>query len=62
MAEIDVMALNQTVKEQNYFVTQMMNEMNKAVVGQREMIEGIVMGLLTGVIFCWKAYQAWQKH
>jgi MoxR-like ATPase len=48
MAEIDVMALNQTVKEQNYFVTQMMNEMNKAVVGQREMIEGIVMGLLTG--------------
>ena len=48
MAEIDVMALNQTVKEQNYFISQMINEMNKVVVGQREMIEGIVMGLLTG--------------
>lgn len=48
MAEIDVMALNQTVKEQNFFINQMMNEMNKVVVGQREMIEGIVMGLLTG--------------
>lgn len=48
MAEMDVMALNQAVKEQSLFVSQMMNEMNKVVVGQREMIEGIAMGLLTG--------------
>lgn len=48
MAEIDVMALNQAVKEQSLFVSLMMNEMNKIVVGQREMIEGITMGLLTG--------------
>lgn len=48
MAEIDVMALNQKVKDQSVFVTAMMNEMNKVVVGQRDMIEGIVMGLLTG--------------
>ena len=48
MAEIDVMALNQAVKEQSLFVSQMMNEMNKVVVGQKEMIEGIVIGLLTG--------------
>ncbi len=48
MAEIDVMALNQKVKEQNVFVSTMMDEMNKVVVGQRDMIEGIVMGLLTG--------------
>jgi MoxR-like ATPase len=48
MAEIDVMALNQKVKEQTAFVSLMMGEMNKVVVGQREMIEGITMGLLTG--------------
>ncbi len=48
MADIDVMALNQTVKEQNIFIGQMMAEMNKVVVGQKEMIEGITMGLLTG--------------
>lgn len=48
MAEIDVMALNQAVKEQSLFVSAMMNEMNKIIVGQREMIEGITMGLLTG--------------
>ncbi len=48
MAEIDVLSLNQAVKEQSAFVSLMMNEMNKIIVGQREMIEGITMGLLTG--------------
>lgn len=45
---MDLMALNQAVKEKSLFVTQMMNEMGKVVVGQKEMIEGITMGLLTG--------------
>lgn len=48
MSEMDLSTLNQTVKEQSLFVSQMMNEMNKMVVGQKEMIEGITMGLLTG--------------
>lgn len=48
MSDIDVMALDQKVKEQSVFITAMMNEMNKVIVGQRDMIEGIVMGLLTG--------------
>lgn len=48
MSNMDVAALNQAVKEQSLFVMQMMNEMNKVVVGQRDMIEGIVIGLLTG--------------
>ncbi len=46
--QMDLMKLNQVVKEQNEFVQRMMQEMNKVVVGQREMVEGIVMGLLTG--------------
>lgn len=48
MSELDLSTLNQTVKEQSLFVSQMMTEMNKMVVGQKEMIEGITMGLLTG--------------
>lgn len=48
MADMDLSALNQTVKEQSVFVSQMMGEMSKMVVGQKEMIEGITMGLLTG--------------
>ena len=48
MSDLDLSTLNQTVKEQSLFVSQMMSEMNKIVVGQKEMIEGITMGLLTG--------------
>ena len=48
MSDMDLSALNQSVKDQSIFVSQMMSEMNKMVVGQKEMIEGITMGLLTG--------------
>ncbi|MGZ3726421.1 MAG: AAA family ATPase [Pseudobdellovibrio sp.] len=48
MSELDLSSLNQLVKEQSIFVSQMMVEMNKMVVGQKEMIEGITIGLLTG--------------
>ncbi len=48
MSELDLSSLNQLVKEQSLFVSQMMSEMNKMVVGQKEMIEGITIGLLTG--------------
>lgn len=48
MADTDLSTLNQTVKEQSVFVSQLMSEMSKIVVGQKEMIEGITMGLLTG--------------
>ena len=46
--EVDVMALNAAVKQESVFVEQMLVEVGKVVVGQKEMVEGIVMGLLTG--------------
>ena len=45
---VDIMALNAAVKQESQFFEKMMNEISKVVVGQREMIQGIVMGLLTG--------------
>lgn len=42
------MALNAAVKKESVFVEQMLQEVSKVVVGQQEMVEGIVMGLLTG--------------
>lgn len=42
------MALNETIKKESQFVERMLKEVNKVVVGQREMLEGIMMGLLTG--------------
>ena len=48
VAEVDVVALNAAIKNESQFVEKMMKEINKVVVGQREMLEGILMGLLTG--------------
>lgn len=45
---VDVVALNAAIKQESQFVDRMMKEISKAVVGQNEMVEGILMGLLTG--------------
>ncbi len=48
MSEIDILALNAAIKQESKFVEKMMQEISKVVVGQKEMVEGIMMGLLTG--------------
>lgn len=48
MAEIDVLALNAAVKQESQFIERMKAEINKTIVGQSEMIDGLLMGLLTG--------------
>ena len=48
MAEMDIMALNAAVKQDSQFIDRMRKEITKVVVGQSEMIDGILMGLLTG--------------
>lgn len=48
MSEIDILALNAAIKQESQFVDKMMQEIGKVVVGQKEMVEGIMMGLLTG--------------
>lgn len=46
--DVDILALNAAIKQESQFVDRMMNEVGKVVVGQRDMLEGILMGLLTG--------------
>lgn len=48
MSEVDVMALNAAIRQESQFIEQMMTEIGKVVVGQKDMVEGIMMGLLTG--------------
>ncbi len=45
---VDVSALNQSVKRESEFIERMLRETGKVIVGQSEMVEGIIMGLLTG--------------
>ena len=46
--EVDILALNAAIKQESQFIEKMMKEINKVVVGQKDMVEGIMMGLLTG--------------
>jgi len=46
--EVDILALNAAIKQESQFVDKMMTEVGRVVVGQKEMLEGILMGLLTG--------------
>lgn len=46
--ETDIQTLSVAVKQEAQFVEKMLSEVGKVVVGQKEMIEGILMGLLTG--------------
>jgi MoxR-like ATPase len=48
VSDVDILALNAAIKQESQFVDRMMKEVSKVVVGQREMLEGILMGLLTG--------------
>ncbi len=48
MADVDILALNAAIKQESQFVDRMMKEVGKVIVGQTDMLEGILMGLLTG--------------
>lgn len=45
---VDILALNEAIKQESQFVDRTLKEVSKVVVGQREMLEAILMGLLTG--------------
>jgi MoxR-like ATPase len=45
---VDILALNEAIKKESQFVERALKEVSKVVVGQREMLEAILMGLLTG--------------
>lgn len=45
---IDLMALNEAIKKESQFVDRALDEISKVVVGQKEMLDGILIGLLTG--------------
>src|SRR6476646_8161630 len=48
IVQVDVGALNAAVQQESQFVERMLKEVSKIVVGQKDMLEGIMMGLLTG--------------
>jgi len=47
MQSVDIVALNEQIKHESAFVGKLMAEVGKVIVGQRIMIERIIIGLLT---------------
>src|SRR5690349_8347904 len=48
MSEVDLMTLNAQIAQESQFITHMKSQISQVVVGQAEMVDGILMGLLTG--------------
>lgn len=46
--DANIANLNESIRRESQFVEQMFREISKVIVGQREMVEAIIMGLLTG--------------
>ena len=44
--DVDVRAINEKIERESAFVDLLTSEMNKVIVGQKEMIERLLIGLL----------------
>lgn len=48
MSEVDLAGLNAQVAQESQFIAHMKSQISQVIVGQNEMVDGILMGLLTG--------------
>ena len=42
----DIIALNESIKNESAFITLIQNELSKVIIGQQGMVEGLLIGLL----------------
>ena len=49
--DVDVRAINEKIERESAFIDILTLEMNKVIVGQKQMIESLLIGLLEMVIF-----------
>ena len=63
MAEsIDIRELNMRIEQQSGFVTNLVAGMNRVIVGQKHLIDSLLISLLSDVTSCLRAFQVWQRH
>ena len=59
---VDISAVNEKIAQESAFIDLLILEMNKAIVGQKHMVERLLIGLWVRVIFYWKVCRVWLKH
>ena len=62
MAEsIDIRELNERIERQSAFVTNLTTGMDQIIVGQKHLVESLLIGLLSDGHVLLRVYQDWQK-
>ena len=55
--DVDVRAINEKIERESAFVDLLTSEMNKVIIGQKEMIERLLIGFLVEFNFTQTFYQ-----
>lgn len=62
MAEsIDIRELNERIERQSAFVTNLTTGMDQIIVGQKHLVESLLIGLLSDGHVLWKVCLVWRK-
>ena len=59
---VDIKAINEKIERESAFVDILSLEMNKVIVGQKNMVERLWLGFWEKDIFYLKGSLDWQKH
>ena len=58
---MDITALNEKIKQESAFIDILMNEISKVIVGQKAMVERLLLVCSAMDMFCLKAFPVWLK-
>ena len=63
MAEtIDIRELNERIERQSSFVTNLVTGMDQIIVGQKHLVESLLIGFWLVDMYCWKVCLVWLKR
>lgn len=60
--QVDIRALGEKIARESAFVNLLTGEINNVIVGQSQMVERLMIGLLGGDTYSWKACRDWPKR
>lgn len=63
MAEsIDIRELNIRIEQQSGFVTNLVTGMDQVIVGQKHLVDSLLIGLLSDGNILWKEFPVWLRR
>ena len=61
MIETDIRELNEKIQKESAFIDIIRLEMDKVIIGQKSMVERLLIGLLSNGHICLKVCRVWRK-